>query len=259
MDIWDSLRVVRRQWRVALPIVVVGLILSAIAYSMAPTTWRVQTSVILLGPSQNTREVDGILVEDELNPYFEAGFAMPLTRVLVPAMKDPAITNQILAAGFSPDFTMEWDNRQPLISTTVVADTPEAARGTAQFLLERMEEDLAARQTAKSVVVEEQAVMDELSFSSAKENFRTPRMVFAIGLVLTLLAAVGAALGLEAWQRRDEYETTTWTGSDVAPPTPERVVSVVRDDVASAVEVSQPDGSDSDSTKSSRWQRRTAN
>ncbi|RMH81498.1 MAG: hypothetical protein D6683_04305, partial [Actinomyces sp.] len=71
MDIWDALRLVVRHWRKTLAVFVVGVAVSVGAYAAAPTEWKVQGTVVLLGPTQNARIIDQTVVVEDVNPFFE--------------------------------------------------------------------------------------------------------------------------------------------------------------------------------------------
>lgn len=262
MDIWDSLRAIRRHWIISLPVLVLGVLASAYIYSISPTTWDVQTSSILLGPSQVSRTVNGELVIEDQNQYFEAGVAMPLTRVLILALKDPEVIRQLEEDGLSTDFTQEWDNRQPLITTRVSAESADIAVETARRLLDLTAAELESRQANAQVAPLERAVQDELSFSIPRENFETPRLYFAVGFLLTVIATAGSALAREWYQRRDEYASEVWVPNEDLPGE-YTVVSAVpdHDKTADAADEDPAEPSDEDASdgKSSRWQRRAAN
>lgn len=204
MDIWDSLRLSLRHWKFTLPVLLVGIAGAVILYASTPTVWTSDSTIVLVGPKQTERLVDGVVVREDENPFFEASVAMPLTRVLVYSFEDPERRAAVEAEGLSTDYEMEWDNRQPLITTRVTADTPEVADETALRLIELLADDLAARQEAIDAPPFERATVEVLAVSNPKEDFRTPRLFFGAALVVALGATVGAAFLVERILRRGE-------------------------------------------------------
>ena len=194
MDIWDSLRLTLRHWKFTVPVAVVGLVAVFFVFSSTATGWKVQSTVLLIGPTEVERVVDDEAEVIPQNAFFEAGDAMTLTRVLVLAFTDPTVIRAIADEGLSTDYLMSWENRQPLVTTEVTADTPEQATETAERLIELLAEELRVRQVEVGAPPTEFANLEVLAVSTPKEDFAKPRLYGAMVFVLTVATVVGLAL-----------------------------------------------------------------
>ena len=204
MDIWDSLRLTLRHWKFTLPVAVLGLVAVLFVFFSTATAWKVQSTVLLIGPTEVERVVDDEAEVIPQNAFFEAGDAMTLTRVLVLAFTDPTVIGAIADEGLSTDYLMSWENRQPLVTTEVSADTPEQATDTAERLIELLAEELRVRQVEVGAPPTEFANLEVLAVSTPKEDFAKPRLYGAMVFVLTVAAVVGLAFALEWRSRRGE-------------------------------------------------------
>ncbi len=204
MDIWDSLRLTLRHWKFTLPVAVLGLLAAVFVFSSTPTSWKVQSTVLLIGPTEVERVIDDEAEVIPQNAFFEAGDAMTLTRVLVLAFTDPTVIRGIADEGLSTDYTMSWENRQPLVTTQVSAATPELATETAERLIELLAEELRERQVAVGAPPTEFANVEVLAVSTPKEDFAKGRLYGALVFVMTVAAVVGLAFALEWRSRRGE-------------------------------------------------------
>jgi len=201
MDIWDSLRLTLRHWVYTLPVALVGVVISVLLFTTAATVWKVQTTSVLVGPAEVEKiGIDGAPHLTAQNSFFDAGVTLPLTRVVVLALRDPSRVRQIAAEGYSTDYVMKWENRQPIITTDVTADTPEIASATASRLFDVMADELQLRQDAVNAPTIELASVEVLSVSDPREDFKTPRLVLGLGVVLTIVATILTAFGIERWK-----------------------------------------------------------
>ncbi|MEZ5165901.1 MAG: hypothetical protein R2695_05175 [Acidimicrobiales bacterium] len=175
MDIWDSLRLTVRHWKWTVPVGAVFLLALSL-YSRADTVFKVDTTVVLVGPLQVERVIDGQTFVEDQNPFFTSPQTMPLTRVLVFSFEDPSRVATVRERGWSTKYTMEWDNRQPLVITHVEAPTPELATETAAGIIDLMTDELVARQDEIGAPELERARLSVLAVSNPKEDFKQPRL-----------------------------------------------------------------------------------
>lgn len=202
VDIWDLLKIVRRRWYVAVPVLLLGGILTFVVASGASTQYRSTAQTIVLGPNiQGEFDQTGEVVYTAANPYFDAGRTLTLARSVPLIFESPAIKAGLESEGLSSDYTMTHDNRQPLIMIKARADTPAQVEATIARLVELIQGTLD--DTQQQFEVEEQiATLEVLSISQPAEDIGPVRLAYAGLGLFTIAAAVAAALATEVWADR---------------------------------------------------------
>lgn len=225
MDFAEAFRIIRRRWRVSVPVLVLTLIATVVTYLFWPTTYQ-STAQISLIPSR-------IIADQPVNgnnPYVAVSTLNPLAAILAGELSSDQAVQQLNRLGMTNGFTAAVPPfaAGPFISLTVTGPNSNAVQDSmpivirfAQQRLRQLQESAPARTPGPAQI---QAVVISPASSPQRVLKRKTELVAAVviaGLVLLLVLsfqAEGRALRrAERAQMRDDQR-----GIEVAHPNGER-------------------------------------
>jgi hypothetical protein len=217
MDAWTVLRISLRRWRVSLPILVVSLGLGLIIAGNLDPLYSAKSSAILAGPSLVPENATGRV--DKVNPFLTLGGSLYTTTQVVSVLMDSEpkraeLTSRGLAPGYKVDIT------EAVITFQVTGTNPRSVVENANTLVKIADGEMvklqgiakvstnpASRIRVVPLAIPEVAVPD----SAAQVK------LFAIFSLLGLIAAITAAITVDAYLRWRHSRTADAGRSNVGP------------------------------------------
>src|SRR5690606_26960526 len=182
VDLWDLFRVLFRRWYLTVPLLV---LVAGVGYYSAKgiePTYTASAGGVFLEP------VVLLPVEQRApNPWAQAGVATTAAAV-VGSVVDPVTKEQVVAEGYSGDYSVQLASRSVLFSIYAPAASHEAAIATLDHVIELMKEDLRAKQSAYGVP-ENQQINIQLASGTSIVSTRE-----GVSRVLLGLGGLGAVL-----------------------------------------------------------------
>ena len=218
------LKVGARRWWVVLPVLVVLGLISFVIVGKVNTSYKAKAEMVVLGPNQTISiGVDNVEIVNDENPFI-VGDGTTMARFLPLALSGPEYRDQLEAEGLSGSFTLDPDNRAPIVHIDVVGENAAVAEATAVRIFDLAGEWVDDAQARANAPEGERLTVSLLSVSDATED-SGPVRIAAAGLgVLTLVVAFGLAVLVDLRLRRraaalasvDADEVDERPGADVA-------------------------------------------
>jgi capsular polysaccharide biosynthesis protein len=200
MNLWESLRVLRRRWPILATVAVLTVGSIAVALQGVPPTYESRTTLLLVMPAK----ADGTAAA--INPYLNFGSTLIVTgKVLAEAMAQDSMVQSLKKTGAKAAYAIVPDPWGQSPTLTVIASDPDQKQvaTTLQQLVEATRRELANRQkTAGAPAASWIAAVDVTSPEKPKilrgGQLRAIVLIGGLGTALALLLAFAA----EGWQRR---------------------------------------------------------
>lgn len=215
MNLWDSLRILRRRWAILATIAVLTVAGIAVGLRGAAPTYQSRTTLLLVMPAK----ADG--TAPAINPYLNFGSTLIVTgRVLTEAMSQDSMALSLKGSGAKAAYAITPDpwGQSPTLTVLASDRDPKVVALTLKSVVDATRKELAQRQKA--------AGAPEASWIAAVEVTAPGKMTIqrsgqirlvAFGGGLGGILALLLAFGFEGWQRR---RVVQW--ADKARSTPEK-------------------------------------
>ncbi|MGV9712246.1 hypothetical protein ACWDTI_16475 [Gordonia sp. NPDC003424] len=212
MDLFDAARACRRRWYVVVPLLLVTIVATGIAYLSATTVYQA-TAVVGVSPSPITgSEGNGIL---------NNGGTQLLANLTNLGLQEPDVVHRIVTESGAKSFKCEVyavpGGQLPLVSMTSTADDPQTAIRTldiatkeATTVLDRVQADAQIPETAFAVVYGVSAQEKATALTPGRSRLTAGLLAvgFFFSVVITILFDV-------AMMRRKRQNEATHGTDDV--------------------------------------------
>jgi hypothetical protein len=219
LDIWDLGRLLRRRWRIAVPILLVALVMTALVFTQVKPDY-VGTAYVQLVPPVPTNTAPGSNQTPDLrNPWLGQDLRTLGNAALV-SVQDLGYVQSLKDQGYSDSFTATMSDSTPLVTFEVTGKSAVQTKGTADQLVSRYGGSVASLQTSYGATIADEITARRLDTGtnivvSSSNKKRAVAAVLAAGIILSVALTVAA----DAWLRRRSQLAAQQAGE--AEPTPE--------------------------------------
>ena len=205
MNLWESLRVLRRRWPILVTIAVLTLGTIAVTLRSVPPVYESDTTLLLVMPAK----ADG--TAEAINPYLNFGATLVVTgTVLSEAMGQESVAKTLKASGATADYAIVPDpyGQSPTVTITASDPDPKDVGTTLQKVVAATRAELADRQRAAgappaSWIAAVGVTAPEKPTVIRSDQIRAIAFIGLAGMILALFLAFAA----EGLQRR---KVTGW-------------------------------------------------
>lgn len=219
LDIWDLGRLLRRRWRIAVPILLVALVMTAFVFTQVKPNY-VATAYVQLVPPVPTQPAPGSDQTPDLhNPWLSQDLRTLGNAALV-SVQDLGYIQSLKDQGFSDAFTATMGDSTPLVTFEVTGKSAAQVKGTATQLVSRYSDSVSSLQTSYGATLVDEITARRLDTGtnitiSSSNKKRAVVAMLAAGVLLSVAVTVAA----DAWLRRRRLRVTELAND--AEPTPE--------------------------------------
>jgi uncharacterized protein involved in exopolysaccharide biosynthesis len=199
MDFAEAFHVIRRRWRVAVPVLVLTVIAVVAAYVGRPMTYQSTAQLSLIA--------NGVMADQPVNgnnPYVAVGNLNPLAAILAGDLSSDQAAQQLKELGMTNGFTAAVPAfaAGPFVSLTVTGHSSRAVRDSMPIVISFAQRRLRQLQEADSVPTADLIQAIVISPASNPQAVRKSKIELVAGLaiaglvllVLLSFAAEGRAL-----------------------------------------------------------------
>lgn len=218
MNLWETLRILKRRWPILALVGVLTVGATAFALRGVAPTYESRTKLLLVMPAKAEGSAASV------NPYLNFGATLIVTgRVLSEAMTQESVVRALKDAGAGADYAIVPDplGQSPTLTIVATDPDPKVVTTTLEQVVVATRRELADRQNSAGApelswiaAVDVTAVQKPVLLRG--DQVRTVAMFVGLGAILALLLAFGA----EGWQRRrvvawaDEARASTIDSDD---------------------------------------------
>ncbi|MGH9227706.1 MAG: lipopolysaccharide biosynthesis protein [Acidimicrobiales bacterium] len=216
VDLWASLGVIGRRWKITVPLVVLTVAAALATGSVISSNYEASASILLVGPagpdtaagtttttaapggSATTATAAPVLDEREANPLLTLNQSLISTaRATTEVISDQNTRQQLSEAGLSTDYEVTVAQKDPIMQLMVTAPQPTQALETLDALQNAILEDLNARQAQAGAPAQTHIQVQTLSTTERPRvlnagRVRAQLVVVALGFAVTAIAAFAA-------------------------------------------------------------------
>ena len=225
MDFWDLTKLLRRRWRISVPMLLLTAVLTVLTFTLVKPNY-VATAYVELVPPLPPAVLAGQPAQLSRNPWMNQNLTVLGNAALVAAVQNFTYIDTLRATGYSDKFTAVLSGNAPLATFTVTAKGRQQASDTANHLVDRFDSSARALQTSYGVTKADlitSARLDDGTNVKASRSTLKRALIVVAGVGLLLTAAV--TIGCDAWLRRRARvrDAETEAATEIAPPvTPQR-------------------------------------
>jgi hypothetical protein len=218
LDFWDLGRLVGRRWRIAVPMFVLAIVMTALIFTQVKPDY-VATAYVQIVPPTPVAVAPGQQPRTQRNPWLTQSLATLGNAALV-TIQDVGYVQSLKDKGFSDSYTEAMNDASPLITIQVTGKSMEQATGTADQLVDKFDASLNSLQAAYGVADVDLITARRLDGGTnvAESSSNVKRAVAAVGVV-GLLLAVAVTIASDAWLRRRARAKTARAAAAASPPT----------------------------------------
>jgi hypothetical protein len=279
MDLWEAIVIAFRRWYVVVPVLVGGLILGQFVANSVNPVYRADATVQYRVPAADPNDEEAVLAI-AANPYINVGTLITATEV---ASQSDLVAIELAQQGYGNiAYSVTSDRRGTLMYIQTESNSPAAAVGGVDALIEYVKRDAVDRQTQAigdtpdyfvEVDVLDQDVVPSTDLTS---RTRTRILMGAVAVAFAVVAAVGIESLVGHLRRRregddadadvEEQPGVVWfglpvSGGQAVQPPPQQLTAVSggsdwRDDVVRDVAEAET-GGDEDLRPTGSEKRRT--
>jgi hypothetical protein len=227
VDFWDLTKLLFRRWYLALPMLVFTGALIAVTLDKVRPDYIATAHVQLVGPVVKP-SAPGEPSIDQRNPWIGLG-VYTLGNAAMVTIQDEAVVQALEDSGRSTSYTVSLSPTSPLVTIEVIGGTKAQAAQTADELIRRYNDSVAALQRAygvapaDSITTRRLDIGDNLKESDGKVK-RALVAVAGAGMLLTIAWTVGVDAVLRRRARRgaglDATDLSTGALLAASPRTP---------------------------------------
>lgn len=202
MDLVTFLRILLRRWDVVLPGFLLTLVTTFAAGGSVTPAYEAQGSLLLFGPATGTSPRGTA----PINPYLNFNSSLESTAVIIAeSMSSEEIVRQLADLGATAGYEVTATQKTPILTVSARGSSEAQVRHTAQLVLQRVQDELAARQQAAgapaNTLIRSQVLSPPRVSVQAGNKSRVMAAVAVLGLGTTVLLAF-AVENLAAWRQR---------------------------------------------------------
>jgi hypothetical protein len=218
MDFWDLGRLIGRRWRVAVPLVLLAIVMTAFVYTKIKPDF-VATANISMVPPTPVEVAPGKPQPVQRNPWL----SQPLTNLANAALisvQDAGFAQSLADAGWSDSYTVAINDGAPLVTFQVTGKSAAQATGTIRRLVTRFDDTARTLQTSSGVRKVDLITSPRLdNGQNVTETSSNVKRAAAAVAAASLLMALAATIGIDAFLRRRKRHELAAVGAAVMPPT----------------------------------------
>jgi hypothetical protein len=209
VDLLTFLRIAVRRWIVTVPLLALTAVVGMALVSRVDPVYKAEGSSLLLPPVVQVGDPNSTATG---NPYVDSNPGLVVTAsALMQSASQPDTRGQQAAAGHSPTYRIDLDEKAPILTITDTAPTPEQAVDSVMGVQDLLQRQLVAREDAAAVPPQFRITIDNLVVpeGASEETGSKLRLAAAVG-ILGIAAVVAGALVSESWSARrrpSRYET----------------------------------------------------
>jgi len=183
MDVWLITVAVVRRWYVTLPMLALTVLAAVVVgQGVNPLHQVSATAVLVPGPEASQVE----------NPY---GSMDQVSQVLTVVLDDARTRTALKDRGLEPGYEVNQRSRSRILEIAVSNEDPNVSLATAAAVLDRLREELLARQNGAGIPAQAQVGLEVLSPPAVVDvvtqgKLRNMVIVLVVGTALTILVAV---------------------------------------------------------------------
>jgi hypothetical protein len=208
MDVLTLLRLIKRHWRVTVPVALLTLLGSVIVLQTAGPTYSATGSIVLLSPPAPPESDDGTpAITTPPNPYARFGDLSVMADVVAEVMAADSTRDLLLEKGVTDyEVVANRFDRGPVIGVTGESDDAEGAVESAQVVIDEIGNVLFTLQRGDGSGDPAYFITADVLTTPAEatalygSTLRAAIAVLAIGSLLTLAAAVMAETLPSRWR-----------------------------------------------------------
>lgn len=226
MDFWETMRVLRRRWYIALPALLVSGILAMLTYTSVPTRYESTGVLVLTSPSSGGRHSDKTKPEDvvRVNPLLAFDSSLTTTaQILTQVLGDPTTHAELAGEKSTSVYTANTGPvGGPLLFVTAESDTGEQAKTLVGKIMERAAQELDTRQRTLNApeptfITSQVLVKPTAPQAKIGGKVRFVGAAAVVLLLLTIAVTFGSDSVLGKLKRRREAAAAE-KGDDDTPP-----------------------------------------
>jgi capsular polysaccharide biosynthesis protein len=217
VDFWDLGRLLGRRWRVAVPLVLLAIVMTAFVYTKIKPDFVASANVSMVPPTP-VAVAPGQPQPVQRNPWL----SQPLTNLANAALisvQDAGFAQSLVNEGLSDSYTVAINAGAPLVTFQVTGKSAAQATGTIQQLLTRFDQTVRTLQTSSGVdnvdLITSRHLDNGQNVTETSSNVK--RAAAAVGAA-GLLIALAATIGIDTFLRRRKRRELAATGAAVMPP-----------------------------------------
>jgi capsular polysaccharide biosynthesis protein len=201
LDFWDLGRLVGRRWRIAVPMFVLAIAMTALIFTRVKPDY-IATAYVQLVPPTPAAAVANQPARIQRNPWLSQSLAALGNASLV-TIQDVGYVQSLKDRGYSDSYTVAMNDSTPLITLQVTGKSEAQASGTADQLVEKFDQSLDSLQADYKVesidLITARRLDGGTNVTESSSNVK--RAVAAFGVVGLVLAAA-VTIASDAWLRR---------------------------------------------------------
>jgi hypothetical protein len=201
LDIWDLGRLLRRRWRIAVPILLVAFVMTAFVFTKVKPNY-VATAYVQLIPPVISQTSPGDQAPDLSNPWLGQDLRTLGNAALV-SVQDLGYVQSLKDQGYSDAFTATMGDSTPLLTFAVTGKSAAQVEQTATQLVSRYAGSVASLQTSYGATTADEITARRLDAGTniTVSSSNKKRAVVAV-LAAGVLLSVGVTVAADAWLRR---------------------------------------------------------
>ncbi|MFI5907058.1 hypothetical protein [Dactylosporangium sp. NPDC051541] len=202
MDFWDITKLLVRRWQVALPMLLLSVIITAVTISQVKPDYVSTAYVQLVSPNAGNHE-PGAVTPDQQNQWIGLGLSTLGNAAIVQVM-DQTVADEFKRNGFAETYTVTMGESTPLVTFEVTGSSKAQAKETTDALVTKFTDSIEQLQKANGV--SNKAIMItgtrlDAGGNVKKSSSKVKRALVAVAAAGLLLTA-GTTIGVDAWLRR---------------------------------------------------------
>jgi capsular polysaccharide biosynthesis protein len=202
LDFWDITKLLVRRWQIALPMLLLSVIITAVTMSQVKPDYVSTAYVQLVSPNAGNHE-PGAVTPDQQNQWIGLGLSTLGNAAIVQVM-DQTVADEFKRNGFAETYTVTMGESTPLVTFEVTGSSKAQAKETTDALVTKFTDSVEALQKANGV--SNKAIMItgtrlDAGGNVKKSSSKVKRALVAVAAAGLLLTA-GATIGADAWLRR---------------------------------------------------------
>jgi hypothetical protein len=226
VDLWDLTRLLIRRWYFAVPVLLLTLAGVLVASQTVRPDYSAKGHLQLIPPA-HINEPANAKDNRVHNPWLELGI-QALGQAAILKVQDEKVLNQLLAGGFSENFTISIDYPTTFFSIEAIGSSPQQATGTVREIMRLLSEDVRAEQRQFGV-----ADQDSVSTLALDEGDKVTvvtskvKRVLIVAAGLGLLTTAASTIGMDALLRRRARRRAAAAAVATGPPADTEVMPVI--------------------------------
>ncbi|GAA3277845.1 hypothetical protein Dvina_07525 [Dactylosporangium vinaceum] len=202
MDFWDITKLLVRRWQIALPMLLLSVIITAVTMSQVKPDYVATAYVQLVSPNAGNRE-PGAITPDQQNQWIGLGLQTLGNAAIVQVM-DQTVADEFKKNGYAETYTVTMGESTPLVTFEVTGSSKAQAKETTDALVTKFTDSVEKLQ--KDNGVSNKAIMItgtrlDAGGNVKKSSSKVKRALVAVAAAGLLLTA-GTTIGVDAWLRR---------------------------------------------------------